>query len=332
MASALTIDISATRAITATGRLVAGETATISIVGAEPSKMYLINAQREVIAYCDEFESASGSINLATVQISDIIAGMPAGRACSVSCIIEDANDNIVGYGFVPLVSAPMPSELENVSVDLYLRASTIRQLFADIPETYANQRSISSALSQVVNILKTIGLAACVAFTALATEWQDVPADTIIGEGLTLTNGTISAAGGGLDGQAVTNIVEGIVADATNRVVRADQYGNVTIQSFLDVGDTITLKRGGNLSLTSNPETHAAELYGGEWRYTPFNEYGPGREIAVKDDLAPIVQLLTNRLTGVTFDFATVAGLYLAISNIVAAQGGAITNFPAIP
>ena len=54
--------------------------------------------------------------------------------------------------------------------------------------------------------------------------------------------------------------------------------------------------------------------------------------EFATAADEALIYQLLTNRLSGVTFDFATVAGLYLTISNIVAAQGGAITNFPAIP
>ena len=54
--------------------------------------------------------------------------------------------------------------------------------------------------------------------------------------------------------------------------------------------------------------------------------------EFVTAADEALVYQLLTNRLSGVTFDFATVAGLYIAISNIVAAQGGAITNFPAIP
>ena len=111
-------------------------------------------------------------------------------------------------------------------------------------------------------------------------------------------------------------------------------------------------------MAITANPDTGAGELIDGEWRYVPGEDQGPGREIAVKGDLAPyaksadlgtaaykeanefataadealVYQLLTNRLSGVTFDFATVAGLYLAISNIVAAQGGAITNFPAIP
>jgi hypothetical protein len=31
-------------------------------------------------------------------------------------------------------------------------------------------------------------------------------------------------------------------------------------------------------------------------------------------------------------FDFATMAGMYRAISNIVHALGGSVTNFPAIP
>lgn len=217
--ASLSIDISATRAITATGKLVAGETAAVSVVGATPKKMYLINAARDVIAYCDDFEAGqdggSGTINLATEQIAAIVAGIPAGRAVSVSCIVEDADEKIVGLGFVPLVSAPMPADLENVDVDLYLRASTFRDLFADIPESYANQRSISAALSQVVTILKTIGLAVAVSFASIATatEWQDVPADTIIGEGLTLTNGTISAAGGG-GGGITTNDVRAIVAN----------------------------------------------------------------------------------------------------------------------
>lgn len=225
MASVLTIDISATRAITATGRLVAGETASISIVGATPAKLYLINAQRDVIAYCDSFGAdGSGAINLATTQIASIVANIPAGRAFSVSCLIEDDGGDVVGFGYVPLVSAPMPDDLESIDVDLYLRASTIRQLFADIPESYSNQRNLSAALSQVVNILKTIGLAACIAFTALATEWQDVPADTIIGAGLTLTNGTISAAGGGgITTNDVRNIVEAGGMVVTGRVTIGD-------------------------------------------------------------------------------------------------------------
>ena len=46
-----------------------------------------------------------------------------------------------------------------------------------------------------------------------------------VVGEGLTLTNGVLSSTGGGAsggtDGQAVTNIVEGIVSSATNGLVR---------------------------------------------------------------------------------------------------------------
>lgn len=356
MASVLTIDISATRAITSTGRLVAGETASISIVGATPAKLYLINAQRDVIAYCDSFGAdGSGAINLATTQIANIVANIPAGRAFSVSCLIEDDGGDVVGFGYVPLVSAPMPDDLESIDVDLYLRASTIRQLFADIPESYSNQRSLSAALSQVVNILKTIGLAACIAFTALATEWQDMPADTVIGAGLTLTNGTISAAGGGGIG---TNDVRAIIeADAgpTNRLIHADDIGDVSISGAIYATDIFTssgvsatgdiiganiygadvsaggdLKSDGSLEIGGNAYIVGTLTVGNN--EVKSAAYHDASEFATAADEALVYQLLTNRLSGITFDFATVAGLYLAISNIVAAQGGAITNFPVIP
>ena len=191
-----------------------------------------------------------------------------------------------------------------------------------------------------------------------------------VVGEGLSLSNGVLSSTGGGgTDGQSVTNIVEGIVADATNGVVRVVE-GEATIDGALNVANDITT--GGELNVSGNIlgrgmyvdgiTTAGGEpynLYGGEWHYNRvLDDDGPDRELAVRGDLAPyaktndlgsaayrdasefatavdealVYQLLTNRLSGVTFDFATVAGLYLAISNIVAAQGGAITNFPAIP
>jgi len=58
---------------------------------------------------------------------------------------------------------------------------------------------------------------------------------------------------------------------------------------------------------------------------------YRNASDFATAADAALICQLITNRMIGITFDFSTVAGLYLAISNLVAAQGGTITNFPAI-
>ena len=173
----------------------------------------------------------------------------------------------------------------------------------------------------------------------------------------------------GGTDGQTVTNIVEGIVADATNGVVRVVE-GEAALDGALNVANDITtggeINAAGNIlgsGLSVNGVTavngEPYSLHGGKWHYNlELDDDGPDRELAVKGDLAPLArtdslgtaaykdasefataadealvyQLITNRLSGVTFDFATVAGLYLAISNIVAAQGGAITNFPAIP
>ena len=214
----VTINISSTRALTVTGRLVAGESAAIAVTGGTPAALYLVDEKRAVVAACQQFEGGAGTINLATVPIGRIFSTVPAGRAVSLACLVEGESGGIIGYGFIPVVSAPMPDDLVDVDVDTYIRASDIRALFADIPTEYANQRSLSEALSQVVTVLKTLGLSALIAFSVLATEWQDVPANTVIGDGLTLTNGTISAAGGG---GLSTNDVEAIVATATNGMVR---------------------------------------------------------------------------------------------------------------
>jgi hypothetical protein len=215
---AVNISISGTRALNVTGRLVAGESVQLNVTGGTPAALYLVDEERAVVAACQNFENGAGTINLATVPIGRIFSTVPAGRAVSLACLVEGESGGIIGYGFIPVVSAPMPDDLVDVDVDTYIRASDIRALFADIPTEYANQRSLSEALSQVVTVLKTLGLSVLVAFAAMATEWQDVPATTVIGEGLTLTNGEIRATGGGgggTDGQAVTNIVEGIVRDA---------------------------------------------------------------------------------------------------------------------
>ena len=386
MPTAITLTITDGRALVADGRLVAGESADVSVLGGVPAALYLVDAVREVVAACTSFvpgeTSGPGVLDLATVPLAELVADIPAGRAVPLQAIVEDAAGAVIGYGLVNVVSAPMPDALDPLDIDLYIRAADIRALFADVPTAYANQRSLSAALSQVVGILQRIGLCALVAFAAMATEWQDVPATTVIGEGLTLTNGTISAAGGG---GLSTNDVEAIVATATNGMVRKTgdvMTGPLTFsdgtatdpQSAFPV--TVSGAADGNgtggLRWKSDGEFngHFAPVAGLFWEFyfrnrwfqLPFSKGGVTNtapaEIAVMKDLedagltnalgsaayrtasdfataadeALIYQLITNRLSGVTFDFATVAGLYLAISNIVAAQGGAITNFPAIP
>ena len=61
----------------------------------------------------------------------------------------------------------------------------------------------------------------------------------------------------------------------------------------------------------------------------TDANGYG-NDNIAFLSDLELCVP--TNALAGKTFDFSTNAGLYLAVSNLITALGGSVTNFPAIP
>ena len=131
MASVLTIDISATRAITATGRLVAGETAEVTIGGATPTALYLVAPDRTVVAACEAFTptgqgtGGTGLLQLATEHVAALFAHTPAGRMVAVWALVNDA-DGVAGAGWIPVVSAPMPDELIDLDIDFYLRASQV--------------------------------------------------------------------------------------------------------------------------------------------------------------------------------------------------------------
>ncbi len=108
---------------------------------------------------------------------------------------------------------------------------SDIREAFADVPTTYSSQRAIGTALGRVVKTLQEFGLClvAFLALAASATEWQDVPGETVIGDGLMLTNGEIVATakggGGGTDGEAVTNIVRSLEKSVAPYMWPGDWY-----------------------------------------------------------------------------------------------------------
>lgn len=217
---AITLAISASRALVADGRLVAGESADVSVLGGVPAALYLVDAVRDVVAACTSFvpgeTSGTGVLDLATVPLAELVADIPAGRAVPLQAIVEDAAGAVIGYGLVNVVSAPMPDALDPLDIDLYIRAADIRALFADVPTAYPDQRNLSDTLSQVVGILQRIGLCAalCLGLRASATEWQDVPADTLIGDGLALTNGAIvaTAQGGGITTNNVLDLIDEVV------------------------------------------------------------------------------------------------------------------------
>lgn len=309
--SAITITISSPgRAIVADGRLVAGESADVSVVGGVPAALYLVDASRDVVAACTSFvageSSATGELNLATVPLAEIVAEVPAGRAIPLQAILEDAAGAVIGYGLLNVVSAPMPDALDPLDVDLYIRAADIRALFADVPTAYANQRSLSEALSQVVGILQRIGLCAALGLglRASATEWQDVPANTVIGEGLALTNGAIvaTAGSGGLSTNDVRAIIE---ADAgpTNRLVKADEFGVVNVPSVMAYHFDISQPRGGFAMISPSLEA--------ETDTTVFLPAGDG-VLARIEDLAPYAR--TDALGTAAYadagEFATVADI----------------------
>lgn len=144
--SALTITISSPgRAIVADGRLVAGESADVSVLSAVPAALYIVDASRDVVAACTSFvqgeTSATGELNLATVPLAEIVAEVPAGRAIPLQAILEDAAGAVIGYGLVAVVSAPMPDALDPLDEDLiYAKLSDLRAYLtrAEADERYA--------------------------------------------------------------------------------------------------------------------------------------------------------------------------------------------------
>lgn len=295
--SAMTITISSPgRAIVADGRLVAGESADVSVTGGVPAALYLVGPERNVVAACTSFvpgeTSGTGELNLATDPLAVIVDEIPAGRAIPLQAIVEDAAGAVIGYGLVNVVSAPMPDALDPLDIDLYIRAADIRALFADVPTAYADQRKLSEALAQVVGILQRIGLCAALGLglRASATEWQDVPADTLIGDGLALTNGAIvaTAQGGGIDGEAVTNIVRDYAVPAT-----VDGDGIVT-----NTGSGLAYSYMGMMSGLMYDSLFRVD---DQQRYfyfgLPDTDYGDWSDntIALRGDLAGIVGVASN-------------------------------------
>ena len=66
-------------------------------------------------------------------------------------------------------------------------------------------------------------------------------------------------------------------------------------------------------------------EPYGEEFKFGGASE--TDNDVMRRSDVVP-----STALAGQTFDFSTNAGLYLAVSNLITALGGSVTNFPAIP
>ena len=154
--SAITITISPTRTLVADGRLVAGESADVSVVGGVASKLYLVDPGREVVAACESFvpgeSSATGVLNLATVPLAKIVSDVPAGYSINLSCLIEDAGGDLIGYGFVPLVSAPMPDALDPLDDDyIYAKFSDLQAYLtrAEAAATYATRTALSDVAGQ---------------------------------------------------------------------------------------------------------------------------------------------------------------------------------------
>ena len=306
--SALTISISPARTITATGRLVAGESADISVVGGVPAALYLVDARRDVVAACTSFvageSSATGELNLATVPLAEIVAEVPAGRAIPLQAILEDAAGDVIGYGLVAVVSAPMPDALDPLDDDcIYAKLSDLQAYLtrAEAAATYATQTALSDVAGQAQDAYNTADAAlnglndlADVARTGSYNDLTDrptiptVPVQSVNGQtgAVVLTASDVGAAPAAAVHYAIATArtVSGQLADrACNRVIAladnaADivltfpgvpQEGGVFLLAARDFLVLVTNTTGNTGSITFSPPT-GATIYGDGFANSP--------------------------------------------------------------
>lgn len=230
--TAITITISSpSRAIVAEGRLVAGETAEVSIEGVAPSALYLVAPDQTVVAACEAFTPKGqgtggvGFLQLATEQIAALFANTPAGRMIAVWALINGA-DGVAGAGWVPVLSAPMPDELVDLDIDFYLRASQVGAGLAivdgklvctvnpatyltkaEAAQTYATQTALAGK-QDTISDLATIRAGAAAGSTAV----QSVNGVTPTAGAVTITGADIETASG--SGNSVLDAIANITQD----------------------------------------------------------------------------------------------------------------------
>ena len=199
--SAITITITDTRAIIVEGRLVAGETAAVSIVGAVPAGLYLVAPDQTVVAACESWTagqgtppSGTGVLQLATQQVAALFANTPAGRMIAVWALAHDSGGSVAGAGWIPVISAPMPDELVDIDIDFYLRASQVGaglaivdgKLVCTVTPTPPPVTSVNSKTGAVVLDAADVGALATSGSTAtgpiIVTDSAPTPSTTTIG------------------------------------------------------------------------------------------------------------------------------------------------------
>ena len=140
---------------------------------------------------------------------------------------------------------------------------------------------------------------------------------------------------GSGVPGNyaAVSNAAMSAAAQTNDflRLEGGSMRGPICFPYFGDYGVTIDPFHPGALSFGSTYPDYSGLSAHLDLTRIPTDANGYGNdEIAFLSDLELCVP--TNALAGKTFDFSTNAGLYLAVSNLITALGGSVTNFPAIP
>ncbi len=222
----------------------------------------------------------TATLNCDTDELAKIFRYVPEnGKLPFLVTVENETQKSLCGRGRVRIMNwagdgNPVSVESERVS------AADIRKAVENIPTDYSTQREIGSALSSAVRALKDFGLCLAAAFAlgASATEWQDVPADTVIGEGLALTNGEIRATASGASG-LTTNDVRAIVAAATNAIPRGIAVEGAPATNLVSSGTVYWIM----------DEYGASPVVDGAHVLVPFSNIENVPDFAVRTNLPPV-------------------------------------------
>lgn len=271
MAGQLTITISgARRALTAQGRIIAGESLAVSVAGmagaAATLRLALVSPTRQILAACGDFDvdgtAATGTMATNTAELKAYLASVPTGRAVSVACLVWPDVGGYEAYcaGAVDVVAEPMPDEL------------------APIPPVaeYVTEAQMEAAIAVAVSPLETaiaqkLDKSAVVAPTVLAPAGAAAEAaatgEALAGKLTASDLGNLSAditTGGTVSAGAMT--IQGVDV-ATEGMLRYELIYGILEEGALHAGDRAVTQYSTSASATALDVVFPAIPSGGQAR-----------------------------------------------------------------
>ena len=230
-----------------------------------------------------------GVMNTNTEELATIFADLPDRATHSFDVIVDQVpdedgtDDSCVMYGIGKIRLQKWNADLTLTDVkegrrpkalmaalDEKIGREELAEALAEIEDltTKSTQRDIRMKVNQILSLLRgliTIAQVAVVLFVtglAFAVPWENVPPNTPvnteivgseIGAGLTLEDGVLSSDG--VTGGTVTNIVNGIVVNATNSIPLGIEVDGTPARKVVSSGSIVWDFYDGSATPTVDPQ-----------------------------------------------------------------------------